>query len=154
PSYDPGYFPTVPRGSTGVTPGTGPVWMDPNAGRPARQMQWSIGFQRELATNTVVELTYVGNRGAWWQAPAMLNLNANTPERLRSFGLDVTNTTDQQLLSKTFTSSDVTSRFKVPYAGFPVGQTLAQALRPFPQFTTIPVYWNPMGRTWYDALQV
>jgi hypothetical protein len=27
-------------------------------------------------------------------------------------------------------------------------------LRPFPQFTTIPVYWNPMGKSWYDALQV
>jgi hypothetical protein len=154
PSYDAGYFPTVPRGSSVVTPGTGPVWMDPNAGRPARQVQWSIGFQRELAKNTVVELTYVGNRGAWWQAPAMLNLNANTPERLKSFGLDVTNPTDQQLLLKTFTSSDVFSRFTIPYTGFPVGQTLAQALRPFPQFTNIPVYWNPMGKTWYDALQL
>jgi outer membrane receptor protein involved in Fe transport len=39
PSYDPGYFPTIPRGSTVVTPGPGPVWMDPNAGRPARQYQ-------------------------------------------------------------------------------------------------------------------
>ena len=46
------------------------------------------------------------------------------------------------------------SGFKIPYAGFPMSQTLAQALRPFPQFTTIPVYWNPMGKTWYDALQV
>src|SRR2546427_433715 len=55
--------------------------------------------------------------------------------------------------------------FKVPYAGFPAGQLLAQALRPFPQFAgqpsafnpfpvAIPVYWNPMGKTWYDALQV
>jgi hypothetical protein len=128
--------------------------MDPNAGRPARQEQWSIGFQREITRNTVVDVTYVGNRGAWWQAPGMLNLNANTPERLRSFGLDVTNPNDQALLRSTFTQSTVTSRFKIPYASFPLSQTLAQALRPFPQFTTIPVYWNPMGKTWYDALQV
>ena len=154
PSYDAGFFPTVPHGSTSVTPGPGPVWMDPNAGRPARQEQWSIGFQREITTNTVVDVTYVGNRGAWWQAPGMLNLNANTPERLQSFGLDVTNPADQALLRSTFTQSAVSSRFKIPYAGFPLNQTLAQALRPFPQFTTIPVYWNPMGRTWYDALQV
>ena len=154
PSYDPGYFPTVPHGSTTVPPGPGPVWMDPNAGRPARQEQWSIGFQREITTNTVVDVTYVGNRGAWWQAPGMLNLNANTPERLASFGLDVANPADQALLRSTFTQSAVSSRFKIPYAGFPLNQTLAQALRPFPQFTTIPVYWNPMGRTWYDALQV
>jgi hypothetical protein len=154
PSYDPGYFPTVPRGSTVVTPNTGPVWMDPNAGRPARQYQWSIGFQREITNNLVVDLTYVGNRGVWWQAPGMLNLNANTPESLKAAGLDVTNPADQALLRLTFTSPQVTSRFKVPYPGFPVNQTLAQALRPFPQFTTIPVYWNPMGRTWYDAMQV
>jgi hypothetical protein len=154
PNYDPGYFPTIPRGSSVVTPGTGPVWMDPNAGRPARQMQWSIGFQREITTNTVVDLTYVGNRGAWWQAPGMLNLDANTPERLTAFGLDVTNPNDQTLLTSTFTQPAVTSRFKIPYAGFPLSQTLAQALRPFPQFTTINVYWNPMGKTWYDALQL
>jgi hypothetical protein len=154
PSYDPGYFPTVPRNSTNVTPGPGPVWMDPNAGRPARQYQWSIGFQREITPNLVVDLTYVGNRGVWWQAPAMLNLNANTPERLKAFGLDVANPADQALLRSTFTNAAVTSRFKIPYPGFPLNQTLAQALRPFPQFTTIPVYWNPMGKTWYDAMQV
>src|SRR5437867_10199848 len=161
PSYDPGYFPTVPRGSAVVTPGAGPVWMDPNAGRPARQYQWSIGFQREITTNLVVDLTYVGNRGVWWQAPGLLNLNANTPERLKAFGLDVTNAADQALLRSTFTQPAVTSRFKIPYPGFPLNQTLAQALRPFPQFTStgigtasIPVYWNPMGKTWYDALQV
>jgi hypothetical protein len=84
----------------------------------------------------------------------MLNLNANTPERLKAFGLDVTNPADQLLLRSTFTQAAVTSRFKIPYPSFPLGQTLAQALRPFPQFTTIPVYWNPMGSTWYDALQI
>ena len=155
PSYDPGYFPTIPRGSAVVTPGTGPVWMDPNAGRPARQYQWSIGFQREVTTNLVVDLTYVGNRGVWWQSPAMLNLNANTPERLKSFGLDVNDAADRTLLTSAMNTAGVVARgFKAPYPGFPLNQTLAQALRPFPQFTNIPVYWNPMGKTWYDALQV
>src|SRR5579884_1947398 len=84
----------------------------------------------------------------------MLNLNANTPERLAAYGLDITNAADRTLLTSTFAQPSVSSRFKIPYAGFPLNQTLAQALRPFPQFTNIPVYWNPMGRTWYDALQV
>ncbi|HWD97864.1 MAG TPA: hypothetical protein VG345_02455, partial [Bryobacteraceae bacterium] len=43
--------------------------------------------------------------------------------------------------------------FQVPYAGFPLGQTLAQALRPFPQFGTVPVRWAPLGDSWYDSLQ-
>jgi hypothetical protein len=31
--------------------------------------------------------------------------------------------------------------------------TLAQALRPFPQFTNIKILWDPKGNSWYDALQ-
>ena len=169
PSYDSAFFPTFPKGTVQGTPGPGPVWMDPNAGRPARQYQWSIGFQRELNRNLVVDLTYVGNRGVWWQAPGMLNLDANTPERLSKFGLDVTNPADQALLRSTISSPAVVARgFKIPYPSFPANQTLAQALRPFPQFAgatstltgtptsmpAIPVYWNPMGKTWYDALQL
>jgi len=94
------------------------------------------------------------------------NFNANTPERLKAFGLDVTNAADRTLLTSRMDSPAVVARgFQVPYAGFPVSQPLAQALRPFPQFAgtpsafnpspvSIPVYWNPMGNTWYDALQV
>jgi Carboxypeptidase regulatory-like domain/TonB dependent receptor len=166
PSYDPGYFPTFPRNGVQGAPGPGPVWMDVNAGRPARQYQWSIGFQREITQNLVVDLTYVGNRGIWWQAPAMINWNANTPERLKSFGLDVNSAADRTLLLARMDSPPVMARgFKLPYPTFPPGQTLAQALRPFPQYqgiasafnptpVAIPVYWNPMGNTWYDALQV
>ena len=153
PNYDAGYFPTYPRNGV-PTPNTGPVWMDPNAGRPARQYQWSLGIQREVNRNLAVEVTYVGNRGVWWQAPALLNLNANTPERLASFGLDINNAADRTLLTSTMAQPAVAARFSVPYPGFPLQQTLAQALRPFPQFTNIPVYWNPMGSTWYNALQL
>jgi hypothetical protein len=32
----------------------------------------------------------------------------------------------------------------VPYAGFPTGQTLAQALGPYPQFGTISSLWSPL----------
>src|SRR5206468_1538077 len=129
PNYDPGYFPTFPRNGV-PNPGPGPVWMDSNAGRPARQYQWSVGLQREITSNLVVEASYVGNRGVWWQAPALLNLNANTPESLRSVGLDVNSVADRALLLSRMDSPAVAARgFKVPYPGFPAGQVLAQALR-------------------------
>jgi hypothetical protein len=44
--------------------------------------------------------------------------------------------------------------FTAPYAAFPLTQSLAQSLRPFPQFGTIIDYWAPLGDTWYNALQV
>jgi hypothetical protein len=43
---------------------------------------------------------------------------------------------------------------RIPYPGFPTGQTVAQSLRPYPQFTNIQAYWSPLGNTWYDSLQV
>jgi hypothetical protein len=32
--------------------------------------------------------------------------------------------------------------------------TVAQSLRPYPQFGTIKSMWAPLGNSWYDALQV
>jgi len=43
--------------------------------------------------------------------------------------------------------------FKAPFAGFPSTLTLAQSLRPFPQFSSITALWAPDGNTWYDSLQ-
>src|SRR5207247_10514923 len=108
------YYPPF-RGTGVPDPGPGPVWMDPNAGRRARQYQWSVGFQREITQNLAADVTYVGNRGIWWQAPALLNLNANTPERLKSFGLDINNAADRALLLSRMDSPAVVARgFKVP----------------------------------------
>jgi hypothetical protein len=140
--------------------------MDQNAGRPGRQYQWSIGLQREIHRNLVVEASYVANRGVYWQAPALLNLNAITPDRLKAFGINPNDPNDLRLLTLRMNDPAVIARgFKVPYAGFPVTQLLGQALRPYPQFAgipsafnpnpvAIPVYWDPLGKSWYDSLQV
>ncbi|MCU1338065.1 MAG: hypothetical protein JWO19_3646, partial [Bryobacterales bacterium] len=55
PNLDPGQFPL---------PGTisaPKVAIDQNAGRPARQVQWSVGLQRGIGKNVVVEAAYVAN---------------------------------------------------------------------------------------------
>ena len=130
--------------------------LDQNAGRPPRQYQWSIGIQREVSRDLVIEASYVANRGVWWNAPALLNLNALTPAMLQSYGLDISNAADRTLLTSTLGSAAAQARgfnTRLPYSGFPTGQTVAQSLRPFPQFTTIQTYWDPLGKTWYDSLQ-
>jgi hypothetical protein len=152
PSYDPAFFPI-----SFPTPNAAPTDYDRNAGRPARQYQWSIGFQREIFPNLVVEASYVGNRGIWWQAPGIVNYNAITYDRLRSFGLDpINNAADRTLLVSRLDSPAAAARgfSNPPYPGFPLSQTVFQALRPFPQFTNIPVAYDPLGKTWYDSLQV
>jgi hypothetical protein len=150
PNFSPGQ---IPLPGTIASPA---VLIDPNAGRPARQVQWNVALQRELARNLVIEAAYVGNRGAWWNAPFLIDLNILTAGRLKAFGLDITNPADRTLLASPLTSPIAAARgFKPPYAGFPLGATVAQSLRPYPQFGNL-VNWQyaPLGDTWYDSLQV
>lgn len=151
PNYDAGQYPQA--GYAGQQAPA--VWYDRNAGRPARQWQWSIGIQREIFQDLAVEIAYVGNRGVWWNSPGLIDVNANTPERLASFGLDINNAADRTLLTQQLSNANVIARgFRAPYAGYPQSNTLAQSLRPFPQFTSITALWAPLGKTWYDSLQV
>jgi hypothetical protein len=150
PNLDPGQYPI--RG----VPGTVPIAIDRNAGRPGRQIQWSLSIQREISRNLSIEASYVGNRGAWWEANQLIDVNALTAERIASFGLDINNAADRTLLTSALNSTTAKNRgFSTPpYASFPLTSTVAQALRPFPQFTTITYKWAPLGRTWYDGLQL
>jgi hypothetical protein len=151
PNYDVGQFPQAGYATT-QAPTT---WYDQNAGRPARQMQWSIGVQRELMRDLAVEANYVGNRGVWWNAPGMIDVNALTPQRIAAAGLSLNNPADVQLLASPLNSTLATSRGfnKPPFTGFPLTATVAQSLRPFPQFSSITALWAPDGNTWYDSLQ-
>ncbi|HEY7334052.1 MAG TPA: TonB-dependent receptor [Bryobacteraceae bacterium] len=150
PNFNPGQFPV---------PGTlsaPKVDIDPNAGRPARQIQWSIGLQRAIGRDLAVEAAYVANRGVWWNAPGLVDANAITPQILASAGLDINNAADRTLLASPLNSATAIARgfsTRLPYAGFPVTSTVAQSLRPFPQFTSVQALWSPLGKTWYDSLQ-
>lgn len=114
--------------------------------------------------NLMVDVAYVGNRGAWWTAPlvATENYNALTPETLKAVsGLDINNPTDRGLLTLPIRSPQVIARFpsladpNSVYPGFPSDQQLIQALRPHPQWVGIPPFLGPpLGKTWYDSLQV
>ena len=151
PSYN-----AAERPTSAPTPGPGPGYFDQNAGRPARQYQWSFGLQREINQNLVVEASYVANRGVWWPSPGLINVNATSLDRLAANHLDINNAADRSLLTARLSDPIAVQRgfSGRPYPGFPLTQTVAQALRPFPQFTTIANYWPPLGKTWYDSLQV
>jgi len=161
PNFNP-QFP-VPA-APGVIPPSSPfVSIAPNTGRLPRTFQWSIGFQREIMKDLVVDAAYVGNRGAWWVSPLLssLNYNALTPQQLLADGINITNKADTTLLNTQINSPAVIARFPYlanpnnVYPGFPSTQTLLQALRPFPQWNGIPPFLGPPdGDTWYDSLQV
>ncbi|HSP67743.1 MAG TPA: TonB-dependent receptor [Bryobacteraceae bacterium] len=164
PDFDP-LFPFPASQSPLVVPPASPfVSIAPNAGRLPRIFQWSVGFQREVMRDLVVDASYVGNRSAWFVAPLLspLNYNALTPEVLKSrYNIDITNRTDTALLNTPISSPLVTARFpwlanpNSVYPGFPVLQPLKQALRDYPQWNGIPPFLGPPnGNTWYDSLQI
>src|SRR5262249_17737603 len=130
PNFDVGQFPQPGYAATqGHTP---TVWYDRNAGRPARQWQWSFGIQREIVENRVVDVYYVGNRGVWWNSPGLNDVNGLTAERLARFGIDLNNNADRTLLTSRLDSAPAANRgFRAPYAGYPLSATVAQSLRPF-----------------------
>ena len=136
------------------------AYLDPGASRPPRQNQWSIGIQREITHDFVLEAAYVGNRGVWWALPAANSygyLNQVAPSVFSAYGLNpYTNAADNLLLGSTLNSAAVSSRFPniLPYSGYATTNTLINALRPFPQFSSIAVTNSPTGNTYYDSLQV
>jgi hypothetical protein len=131
--------------------------MDRNGGRPGRVNQWNIAVQRELVKDLTIEVAYVGNRGVWLEANDLVNANAINPARLQALGLDLNNPADRALLTtrlQNLTPAQA-QRFPAPYPGFPLSATVAQSLRPFPQFAdALAVRWAPLGNNWYDSLQV
>lgn len=150
PNFDPGQglFPGVL--------GSAPQQQDQNAGRPARQLQWSMGVQREVMRDLVVEATYVGNRGVWWNSGGLICPNCLTPQQLAKSGLDLNNASDRTLLASPISAANAAARgFVSPYAGFPQTATVAQTLRPFPQYGNLANWhWVPIGDTWYESLQL
>jgi hypothetical protein len=166
----PNFAPNYPFANQGIAPPASPfISIDRNSGRPPRIFQWSLGLQREVIKNLLIEAAYVGNRGVWWSAPLLdgINYNALTPQGLlaerqygNTSGLDITNATDRGLLSVPISDARVIARFPAlsnpnnVYPGFPNTQPLNQALRPYPQWFGVPPFLGPpLGDTWYDSMQ-
>jgi hypothetical protein len=119
--------------------------LGPNYAKAPRIYNWSFTLQHEFH-NYLFEAAYVGNRGHGLNSTVFLNqLNPS----VLSLG---------SLLGKNINDPAVVALgYKEPFPGFAKGwgggATLAQALRPFPQYGNIYDANAGVGKTWYDALQ-
>jgi hypothetical protein len=155
PDFTPGKYPIASGGL--LPPGNPNIYFAPEA-RPARILQWSLGVQRELQKDILVEATYVGNREVWGAAPFLDQISSNSLSTsiLAHYGLSLSNPSDLALLTSLIGSPQAAARGFFPaYPGMPPTQTVAQNLRPAPQFTApTAVDLGPaIGKTWYDSLQ-
>ena len=167
PVTDPNRYPAV-----GLAPGAGgnaPSMPDANQNRPPRIDQWSIGLQREITRNFVMQASYVGNHSAWVSGPLGF-MSQISAARYAQFGLypypgtgptGYNNDADRALLTQSLSSAAVVQKLKsvgiasvLPYAGFPTSNSLQSALYPFPQFGAIGPSGSATGNTKYDSLQI
>jgi len=112
-----------------------------NDGRPPYFANWSVGVQRELPAGFTLEADYVGIKGTRL-GTALIRPNELNPSYL-SLG---------SLLSSQVTSPQAQAAgIPIPYSGFT--GSVAQALRPYPQYLDITSNTNPNGNSTYHALQ-
>jgi hypothetical protein len=150
PNLDPsiGTYNTTLSSSSAQTPS----YADPYyGGRASQFINWSFGIQRELTPSTTMTLSYVGSQGHFLQ-PDSLNARG-----IKSNGLDPQYLTLGTLLNSPATNATLAqANITRPYPSFGgVGNpTIAQALKPFPQYNSISDAYGFVGNTRFHALQV
>ncbi len=135
----PGFIPP-PFIDPGFANGQSPWYLSPRSGIQPRVQNWNITIQRELPKGFVWDISYVGHRSVALNSTVQLNQVA--PSRLGLGSLLTRNINDPQV---------VAAGFGRPFSAF--NGTLAQALRPYPQFLDVPDHYGALGKSWYDALQ-
>lgn len=110
-------------------------------GRPPMIQNWSFEVQRELMTDMILDVAYVG------QHSQNLRTNYNAVNTLNPKFFSLGTLLGQQVQNQ--------GTVAPPYANFPGTQIVAQALLPFPQFFGINTdgQLENLGQSTYNALQ-
>lgn len=135
-------WPRPPFINPTVQNGSSVNYQGPGDGRPPYFQNFQFSIQQQLASKLVVDASYVGVKGTRL-GNNLINLNEVDPKYL-SLGAVLT----QNVNSAAAQAAGI----GLPYAGF--NGSVAQALRPFPQYLGIPNNANPNGNSTYHALQV
>ena len=134
-------YKTPPRiDPTYVNFGNSVYYQGDNYGKAPRIYSWSLTLQHELK-NWLFEAAYVGNRGRGLNSTVYMN---QLPTSYLSLGSALTT-----LLS----NSTYASPFPTFVSGWGKSATVAQSLRPFPQYGNVFSANAGVGRTWYDSMQ-
>lgn len=113
----------------------------PSYGRPPMIQNWSFEVQRELMTDMILDVAYVG------QHSQNLRTNYDGENILNPKYFSLGPLLSQQLQNQTTVAA--------PYPNFPGNQLVAQALLPFPQFFGINTdgQLENLGQSTYNALE-
>jgi hypothetical protein len=116
-------------------------WQGQNATRAPEAYNWTFSIQRELLPSTILEADYNAVVGAHLQS-GVVNINQVPMSAVNQLIQRYGATQATNLLNSNVTSPQaVAAGIRIPYASFTTSaqrsQTVAQALRPYPQYLTI-----------------
>jgi Carboxypeptidase regulatory-like domain/TonB dependent receptor len=134
-------FPKPPFIDPTAANGTDVRYIAKGDGAPPYFQNWSFTIQQELTSRMNLEVAYLGTKGSRL-GNGLMHLNELNPSYLSLGSL-----LSQQVGSALANAAGITA----PYPGF--RGSVAQSLRPWPQFLDIFNRSNPSGSSTYNALQ-
>lgn len=124
--------------------GSGTAFMGPESAHPAFITIVNASVQREIPGNILFEVAYLGNFAHHIPNGALEQVNQLDYAKYGSLG--------SLLNADVYSPAAAAAGIKVPFPGF-VG-TVAQALRPYPQYLGINGQNSTIGNQTYNALQI
>ena len=142
--------PFTPDGQNGSN---GVILVPANTGRPADIQTWNLDIQRQITSNLMVSIAYVGSKGT--HLPALNIIPNQVNPSYLSLGNDLT--MNVTCLTTGTCPAAIAAGVTLPYPGF-TGQ-INQALRPFPQYGDFNQEDNSFtpdrtGNSTYHAMQL
>ncbi len=133
-----------PQISPTLTNGTNVLYLNPKGVTLPRFQNWTFSIQQQVTSSLLIDAAYVANHGTRLiSPPQMSDLNQNNPGILQQYPLSQ--------LSATI-GTPAANGFPAPYPGFT--GTVAQALRPYPQFLSVPQFNGANGWSTYNSFQL
>jgi hypothetical protein len=142
------YSQTYQTGFNGTGPGGSVTYGDPHS-QPPRYQNWNFSIQRSLTNSLVLTAAYVGSNGKQLRGGGRSEWSNQMDPKYLVLG---------NLLTQSATPANIAAaRALVPGIALPfptfVG-TIAQMLRPFPQYNSVTDVYGDVGQSNYKALQL
>src|SRR5574340_197067 len=138
-----------PKGNTlglAASLGQGITFLNPKA-RNGYMQRWSLNIQHQMRDRTVIEVGYVGNRGA--ALPFNRELNVLSNQYLSTLPV-------RDEATNNFLTAKVANPFANLLPGTGLNSTTvnrSNLLVPYPQYTSLRRNLEPIGYSWYHSLQ-
>ena len=145
PGYGAGFTTANPTGAISVN------YLPPNtADRAPYYDNWNFGIQREITPNMLVSATYAGSSGHFLSGAGGQGIWTNS--------IPIADLALGSLLNAQATPANITSAAAIipgialPFPGFT--GTIAQMLKPFPQYSGVNLLWGNRGNSSWNSLQL